>query len=77
MGEEGRTSRRQRKKGEMLFAHLKRILNLDRRGPNGAPDEFHLAATARGRANLNAPGVVGPQIKEPRSEAEAALLLQQ
>jgi len=44
------TSRRQRKKIEMLFAHLKRILRLDRlrlRGPNGARDEFHLAATAR------------------------------
>ena len=38
-----------RKKVEMLFAHLKRILRLDRlrlRGPNGAKDEFHLAATA-------------------------------
>ena len=36
---EGRTSRRLRKKIEMLFAHLKRILKLDRlrlRGPNGA-----------------------------------------
>jgi len=34
-------SRRQRKKVEMLFAHLKRILKLDRlrlRGPNGAKD---------------------------------------
>jgi hypothetical protein len=33
------TSRRQRKKVEMLFAHLKRILRLDRlrlRGPCGA-----------------------------------------
>ena len=41
------TSRRQRKKVEMLFAHLKRILRLDRlrlRGPLGARDEFHLAA---------------------------------
>jgi len=38
-----RTSRCQRKKVEMLFAHLKRILKLDRlrlRGPNGARDEF-------------------------------------
>jgi hypothetical protein len=45
-----RTSRCQRKKAEMLFAHLKRILKLDRlrlRGPNGARDEFHLAATAQ------------------------------
>jgi hypothetical protein len=43
-------SRRQRKKVEMLFAHLKRILRLDRlrlRGPNGAKDEFHLAAAAQ------------------------------
>ena len=34
----------------MLFAHLKRILKLDRlrfRGPNGARDEFILAATAQ------------------------------
>ena len=41
---------RQRKKVEMLFAHLKRILKLDRlrlRGPNGARDEFHLAAAAQ------------------------------
>jgi hypothetical protein len=41
------TSRRGRKKVEMLFAHLKRILKLDRlrlRGPSGARDEFHLAA---------------------------------
>jgi hypothetical protein len=40
----------QRKKVEMLFAHLKRILRLDRlrlRGPLGASDEFHLAATAQ------------------------------
>jgi transposase len=43
-------SRRDRKKVEMLFAHLKRILKLDRlrlRGPNGAHDEFLLAATAQ------------------------------
>ena len=34
----------------MLFAHLKRILKLDwlrLRGPSGARDEFHLAATAQ------------------------------
>lgn len=44
------TSRRQRKKVEMLFARLKRILKLDRlrlRGPMGARDEFHLAAAAQ------------------------------
>jgi hypothetical protein len=44
------TSRRERRKVEMLFAHLKRILKLDRlrlRGPNGAKGEFHLVATAQ------------------------------
>ncbi len=49
------TSRRQRKKVEMLFAHLKRILKLDRlrlHGPNGARDEFHLAATAQNLRKL-------------------------
>jgi transposase len=53
--DQGRTSRRQRKKIEMLFAHLKRILRLDRlrlRGPNGARDEFHLAATAQNLRKL-------------------------
>jgi len=40
----------ERKKVEMLFAHLKRILKLDRlrlRGLSGAQDEFLLAATAQ------------------------------
>ena len=49
------TSLRQRKKVEMLFAHLKRILRLDRlrlRGPNGARDEFLLAATAQNLRRL-------------------------
>jgi transposase len=52
---EGRTARRLRKKVEMLFAHLKRILRLDRlrpRGPNGARDEFLLAATAQNLRKL-------------------------
>ena len=52
---EGHTSRRLRKKVEMLFAHLKRILNLGRlrlRGPNGARDEFLLAATAQNLRKL-------------------------
>ena len=47
---EYKQSRRQRKKVEMLFAHLKRILKLDRlrlRGPSGAHDEFLMAATAQ------------------------------
>jgi transposase len=49
------TSMRERKKVEMLFAHLKRILKLDRlrlRGPNGAKDEFLLAATAQNLRRL-------------------------
>jgi hypothetical protein len=49
------TSRYQRKKVEMLFAHLKRILRLDRlrlRGPFGARDEFHLAAIAQNLRKL-------------------------
>ena len=52
---EGRISRRMRKKVEMLFAHLKRILKLDRlrlRGPTGAADEFLLAATAQNLRKL-------------------------
>jgi len=43
-------SRRERKKIEMRFAHLKRILRLGRlrlRGPRGAQDEFVLAAIAQ------------------------------
>ena len=43
-------SRRERKKIEMRFAHLKRILRLGRlrlRGPQGAQDEFVLAAIAQ------------------------------
>jgi transposase len=43
-------SRRHRKKVEMLFAHLKRILKLDRlrlRGLRGALDEFLMAAAAQ------------------------------
>jgi transposase len=43
-------SRKDRKKVEMLFAHLKRIMKLDRlrlRGLSGAHDEFLLAATAQ------------------------------
>ena len=46
---------RRRKKVEMLFAHLKRILRLAPlrlRGPNGAKDEFLLAATAQNLRRL-------------------------
>jgi transposase len=48
-------SRRERKKIEMLFAHLKRILKLGRlrlRGPCGARDEFTLAAIAQNLRKL-------------------------
>jgi hypothetical protein len=48
-------SRHHRKKIEMLFAHLKRILRLARlrlRGPNGAKDDFLLAATAQNLRRL-------------------------
>jgi len=50
-----RQSRCERKKVEMLFAHLKRILRLDRlrlRGLTGANDEFLLAATAQNLRKL-------------------------
>jgi transposase len=43
-------SRKDRKKVEMLFAHLKRVLKLDRlrlRGLSGARDEFLMAAAAQ------------------------------
>jgi transposase len=50
-----RQSRCERKKVEVLFAHLKRVLKLDRlrlRGPSGAHDEFLLAATAQNLRRL-------------------------
>ncbi len=53
--EDYEASRRLRKKVEMLFAHLKRILGLGRlrlRGPTGARDEFLLAATAQNLRKL-------------------------
>jgi hypothetical protein len=43
-------TRRDRKKVEMLFAHMKRILKVDRlrlRGLSGARDEFLLTTTAQ------------------------------
>lgn len=48
-------SRRDRKKVEMLFAHLKRIMRFDRlrlRGPTGARDEFTLAAAVQNLRKL-------------------------
>lgn len=62
-------SRDKRKKVEMLFAHLKRILKLTRlrlRGPNGAKDEFLLAAIAQ---NLRKLAKLRPQ--RPKIEAIA------
>jgi hypothetical protein len=56
VGTEGfEQSRRERKKIEMRFAHLKRILRLGRlrlRGPRGAQDEFVLAAIAQNLRRL-------------------------
>lgn len=59
-------SARERRKVEMLFAHLKRNLDLRRlrlRGPTGAGDEFLLAATAQNlrrlARNLSAPPLTG------------------
>ncbi len=48
-------SRHDRKKVEMSFAHLKNIMRFDRlrlRGPNGAEDEFLLAATVQNLRKL-------------------------
>ena len=48
-------SRRERKKVEMRFAHMKRILRLDRlrlRGLNGVKDEVLLTATAQNLRRL-------------------------
>jgi len=50
-----RQSRKDRKKVEILFGHMKRILRLDRlrlRGLSGAHDEFLLAATAQNLRRL-------------------------
>ena len=48
-------SRRDRKRVEMLFAHLKRIFRLGRlrlRGPRGAQFEFTMAAVAQNLRRL-------------------------
>ncbi len=53
--EQYQRSRYERKKVEMLFAHLKRILKLDRlrlRGLSGASDEFTLAAAVQNLRRL-------------------------
>jgi hypothetical protein len=59
-------SRHDRKRIEMRFAHLKRILRLGRlrlRGPRGAQDEFVLAATAQNLRRL------AKLVSEPREIA--------
>ena len=61
-------SRRDRKKVEMLFAHLKRILKLDRlrlRGLSGARDEFLLAATAQNLRRMGKWLMAGLQAATP------------
>ena len=64
-----KASRNKRKKVEMLFAHLKRILKLTRlrlRGPCGAKDEFTLAAIAQNLRKL-------AKLRSPPSPAGAAI----
>ena len=61
-------SRRNRKRVEMLFAHLKRILRLGRlrlRGPRGAQDEFTLAAIAQNLRRLAKLVARPPPISHP------------
>src|SRR6056297_2596682 len=60
-----------RKKVEMLFAHLKRILGLGRlrlRGPCGANDDFLLAATAQNLRKLAKIFPAPQQTRKARSE---------
>jgi len=71
-------SRKDPKKVELLFAHLKRILQVDRlrlRGLSGASDAFDLAAAAHNLHKM-AMGVIPPLIREgvrktPRTPARA------
>ena len=61
---------RDRKRVEMLFAHLKRILRLGRlrlRGPRGAQDEFTLAAIAQNLRRL------GKFVARPPPQATACV----
>lgn len=76
--EEYEISRKLRKKVEMLFAHLKRILGLGRlrlRGSCGVADEFHLAATAQNLRKLakltRLTATVVNDIKNPSSTASS------
>lgn len=68
-------TRRMRKKVEMLFAHLKRILRLNRlrlRGPNGAQFEFTLAATAQNLRRLAKLAPRAPPAMNPALVASVA-----
>ena len=61
-------SRHDRKRVEMLFAHLKRILRLGRlrlRGPRGAQFEFTLAAIAQNLRRLARLVVRPPPLATP------------
>jgi transposase len=62
-------SRRNRKRVEMLFAHLKRILKMGRlrlRGPCGAQDEFTLAAIVQNLRRLATLVIRPPPAAHPR-----------
>jgi len=57
---------RERRKVEMLFAHMKRILRLDRlrlRGLSGASDEFTLAAAVQNLRRLAERIAQGPPLQ--------------
>ena len=61
------TSRRERKKVEMLFAHLKRHMGFERlrlRGFSGANDEFLLAATVQNLRRLAKLAGIPPPIRK-------------
>lgn len=61
-------SRNERKKVEMLFAHLKRNMSFERlrlRGLSGARDEFLLAATAQNLRRLAKLTAIPPPIPQP------------
>jgi hypothetical protein len=63
-------SRRDRKRVEMLFAHLKRIFRLGRlrlRGPSGAQFEFTLAAKPPQARKVCRPTAAGHQAARPHS----------
>lgn len=61
-------SRNERKKVEMLFAHLKRHLGFERlrlRGLTGASDEFLLAATVQNLRRLAKLAAIPPPVPQP------------